>query len=248
LALDNVRLFNQLQDALRETQILQRFTQSLGGTLVVDEMIKAFIEAIKELLGVDYALFSLVDPRHDQIRAVAGHNVSQDYVEQASHALDSADLTAEIIRTGRTEAIRDAADPRLGRQNVGENGASEWSLRIFSPVSIRQDTIGLVELGFKDELSPELETTQLQLLKTLIGQAAVSLDNAQRYDETQRRARREQTIREITDKLRTSPNLDALLRTATQELGQRLGARHAVLELGVGSKSADTAIAATPLD
>ena len=53
--------------------------------------------------------------------------------------------------------------------------------------------------------------------------------------EVERRARREQTIREITDKMRAATSLDQLLKTATEELGERLSAGHAVVELGLAA-------------
>ena len=49
----------------------------------------------------------------------------------------------------------------------------------------------------------------------------------------QRQARREQIIREITEKMRTATTLDELVKTTAQELGERLSAGHAVVQLGI---------------
>ncbi|MEW5961188.1 MAG: PAS domain-containing protein, partial [Chloroflexota bacterium] len=48
-----------------------------------------------------------------------------------------------------------------------------------------------------------------------------------------RRARREQTIREITEKMRSASSLQELVKTTARELGQRLAAGHALIELGI---------------
>ncbi len=50
--------------------------------------------------------------------------------------------------------------------------------------------------------------------------------------DSDRRARREQTIREITDKMRAATNLEQLVKTAAEELGQRFSAEYALVELG----------------
>jgi PAS domain S-box-containing protein len=55
--------------------------------------------------------------------------------------------------------------------------------------------------------------------------------------EMERRARRERTIRQITDKIRAATSLEELVKTAAQELGERLSAGHAVVELGIDLES-----------
>ena len=51
--------------------------------------------------------------------------------------------------------------------------------------------------------------------------------------QVEQRAWREQTIREIMEKMRAATSLEALVKTATEELGERLAAGHAVVELGI---------------
>ena len=69
----------------------------------------------------------------------------------------------------------------------------------------------------------------MQAVTDQVGQTA---ENLRLFNETRERGRREQAIREVTDKLRAAPNLDMLLEIAAREIGQRLGVRHTVLELG----------------
>lgn len=51
--------------------------------------------------------------------------------------------------------------------------------------------------------------------------------------EAERRARREQTIRAITERMRTANNLEQLVKITAQELGQQLSASHTLVELGL---------------
>lgn len=55
--------------------------------------------------------------------------------------------------------------------------------------------------------------------------------------EAERRAQREQIIREITAKMQEATSLEGLVKTAAQELGQRLSAGHAIVELGIETVS-----------
>jgi GAF domain-containing protein len=74
---------------------------------------------------------------------------------------------------------------------------------------------------------------QVALVRAIADQIAQTAENLRLLEETRQQAGREQTIREITDKLRSAPNLDFLLETAARELAQRLGVRHTVMELGI---------------
>jgi hypothetical protein len=53
------------------------------------------------------------------------------------------------------------------------------------------------------------------------------------FEDTRQRAGREQTIRQITEKMRAATSMDELVKVAAEELGERLSADHAVVELGI---------------
>ena len=115
-------------------------------------------------------------------------------------------------------------------QNITSQTENQTAL--VAPIRLQNQTIGsinLVETGGGRQWN-DLELTLVQAVADQVAQAA---ENLRLFEETRQRAGREQTIREITDKLRATHNLDALLETAARELGLRLGARHTVLEIGI---------------
>ncbi len=226
----------KVQKAQREAQILQQLGQALAGTLETKEVIDAFFNAARQLLGIDFSVFSLVDKQQHRVLAVGGYNVTDDHIRRANHPLDSTDIMADIIRTGQTELIRGGDDPRFDKTIVEAEGMQTWGLRIFTPITVRQENIGLVEVGFRDDVDADIEETQVQFLQSLIDQVAVSLDNAQRYQASQQTAHREQAIREITEKMRAVNNLQDLVETTAKELGQHFSAQFAFVDLGVKSK------------
>jgi hypothetical protein len=139
---------------------------------------------------------------------------------------------ADIIRKGETELIT-GWDPRFDPGNFMAEGMDEWGLRIFTPITVYQENIGLVEVGFKERVDVDVQDVQVELLKTLIDQTAVALESAQRYEISQRAAYREQTIRQITEKIRAADSVGELVETAAKELGEQLSAGHVVVELGI---------------
>jgi GAF domain-containing protein len=101
---------------------------------------------------------------------------------------------------------------------------------LIACINLRNKTIGALQLQAQEQ---RLWTDDdMALVEAITDQLSQTAENLRLFEEAQARAGREQTIREITDKLKTAPNLDMLLETAARELGLRLGARHTVLEMG----------------
>jgi hypothetical protein len=63
----------------------------------------------------------------------------------------------------------------------------------------------------------------------------VALENLRLLAASQRRARREEIIREITGKIRSTTNVDDILKTTVTELGKVLGAPRGGVVLGMGT-------------
>jgi GAF domain-containing protein len=235
-AIQNARLFENVIQAqqeaevlLQETQALQLFSQMLAGTLQVNEILNIFFRACIDVLGFEYGMFSLVDKYQNRVKAVAGFGVSESQIKRANRSLDSHDIMADIIRTGQTEVIT-GWDERFDRDMFEAEGHADW-VRIFTPVTLRQENIGLIETGFNKNMNKTTDEAQIRLLRAFIDQTALALDNAQRYEASQKAAHRETLIKEITTKVRASTNVDTILQTTVKELGDALGSKRAFVHL-----------------
>jgi GAF domain-containing protein len=69
-------------------------------------------------------------------------------------------------------------------------------------------------------------------LQTMADQVANAIESARLLEESQYLAQRERTISQITSKLRSALDLETILQTTVQELGQALGASEAIVRLG----------------
>jgi len=79
------------------------------------------------------------------------------------------------------------------------------------------------------ELQLQASLDEIRALRT--AQAAVALENERLTAEMQRRARYERIVSEITSKVHASTNMDAILRTAIEELGRALDIREGRIHL-----------------
>jgi GAF domain-containing protein len=110
---------------------------------------------------------------------------------------------------------------------AGDEGQRRSAL--VAPIALRGEVIGV--LGIHDDGARQWTDSEIALVEAVAERMAQTAENLRLLDETQRRARREQTLREITARVRGSSDPDTIVRTALRELGTTLG-RPAFVRLG----------------
>lgn len=95
------------------------------------------------------------------------------------------------------------------------------------PISLRDQALGQILLDGREEWTPE----QHSLVDAIATQAAIALENARLVSESRQLALRERMIAEINTRIWSSATIDSVLQTAIKELGRRLDASSATVEL-----------------
>jgi GAF domain-containing protein len=157
-----------------------------------------------------------------------------------------------IVRTGLPGRIPD--DPAEGLENSlcayvfhSKESLVIEDFRQGAPI----DVIGEIESGYYSYIGIPLEArgrmlgtwcgfrksagafgkNTLALLQAVSRQLSFAIENAYLFNEARARARREQTLREITARVRSSTDPDTIAQTAIRELGLALG-RQTFIRLG----------------
>jgi GAF domain-containing protein len=152
------------------------------------------------------------------------------------HRPDAAPLEVDMTTRLEQEAARQSEPIIVTIEGEGAAEASPQSqTAVVAPIRLQNQTIGVIQLQETDpsQSSRYWSEQELALIRMVADQVAQAAENLRLFEETREQAGREQTIREITEKLRAAPSLDILLETAARELGQRLDVPHTVLELGI---------------
>ncbi|NJN93159.1 MAG: GAF domain-containing protein [Anaerolineales bacterium] len=184
-------------------------------------------------------LFDEVETALAEVRAVQQQYIVQSWQTSRSNAQDRERRYIQPGMPEVSEAVVEAAEKQTfvqKRPTIVSMDDVEGSPKLLvAPISLAGQTIGTLQLHKVDNEDASIFWTEqdLEFVETVLDQVAQTAENLRLFEETRERASYEQTVRQITDKLRAAPNLDALLETAARELGQRLGIRHTVLELGV---------------
>ena len=107
--------------------------------------------------------------------------------------------------------------PLASEEIVPENSEDILSI----PVQVQKETIAFLEIRKNEDLQT-LSDDKLELVQAIANRAALALDNARLLEESTRRASRERKVSEITTKIRSQNNPQAMIDTALEELKDAL--------------------------
>ena len=96
-------------------------------------------------------------------------------------------------------------------------------------IDLRDQALGRITLEARDEWTAE----QQSLVDAIATQAAIALENARLVAESRQVAIRERALAEISSKIWASASIDGILQTVVRELGRRLDASNAAIELNM---------------
>lgn len=103
------------------------------------------------------------------------------------------------------------------------------SKKLQAPISLRDQILGEIILEGQGEWTPD----QQSLVDAVATQAAIALENARLVSESRQIAVRERMVSEINSKIWASATIDGVLQTVIKELGRRLNASSATIELKI---------------
>jgi GAF domain-containing protein len=111
------------------------------------------------------------------------------------------------------------------------------SRRLEVPISLRDQILGQIMLESQTEWTPD----QQSLVDAVATQAAIALENARLVSESRHIAVRERMAAEINSKIWSSATIDGVLQTVVKELGRRLDASSATIELNIDNQTSEEA-------
>ena len=105
----------------------------------------------------------------------------------------------------------------------------ENSKKIEVPISLRGQLLGQIRFESNEVWTPEQES----LANAVATQAAIALENARLVSESRQVAVYERMVAEINSRIWSSATIDGVLQTVVKELGRRLNASQASIELNL---------------
>ncbi|MBN1889033.1 MAG: GAF domain-containing protein [Thermoflexales bacterium] len=153
--------------------------------------------------------------------------------QQAQATLKELDEANRLLVSHGWEAFMALAhDVRQARFTPGEarpaSGFLPHVLRI--PLELEQQTIGTLIME-RDDSSQPWTDEEMESIRAIAQQAALAMNTARLFEESQRLAARERLVNEITARIRSSITMEGVLKSAVREISQVTGASFASIDL-----------------
>lgn len=166
---------------------------------------------------------------------VASQGTFDKYVKQEWISFTKQARQIGFVYDGKRVTPWDGTRQGEQKRNVVQTGRlslEKVSPTIAIPIKLRGQTIGMIDVRSKNgqhEWTPD----EITLLEAAAERAALALENARLVQGAQRRAARERAIGEISSKIGTFSDMNAILQSAVEELGRKIGgATEVTIELG----------------
>lgn len=190
---------------------LYEVSQALGSTLKLDETLRIALDAAIRLTRAERGFLMLLDPATNSLVFRVARNLLGETLTEGQFEVSRTIIT-EVARTGTPVVTTDASsDPRFSQQQsvVG------FSLRsiLAVPLRARGEILGALYLDNKARRGLFTQK-DLELLNTFASQAAVAIDNARLYTQTDQalaaRVAELQTMHRIGRELNAALDMDKL--------------------------------------
>lgn len=232
IAFERTDLFQQTQVSLAQTAeqarrlaLLNELADELSRAENFDRIVNVSVHKAQQIFSANRASLARIEPDRQTYRILAlggkeGNITIGKLMSLKNSAIGSAMEKRRVITVNQS---RDANLPGIKSFMV-------------SPIIVADVVINTLNIG--RETANGFSSTDENLSLQITSLIAATLENRRLLEETQRlfsreqgRARREQLLREITAKVRSSTDPDVIMRTAVRELSHALG-RESFVYLG----------------
>lgn len=160
-----------------------------------------------------------------QIALLESQDTFDKYVKREWSSFAQRAKHSGFVFDGKQIAPLDQAIKREPIRTVTRTGSlsnEKLASTISVPIKLRGQTIGVLDVRAKKG-QREWTQDEITLLEAAAERAALALENARLVESAQRRASRERAIGEISSKIGTFSDMDAILQAAVEELGRKIG-------------------------
>ena len=177
-ALQNERVFVQLERSKREQTILYRASQALGAALDDKAVVEAALAAAAEIAPFDFAAITRYDAegKRHRVHAAVGEHADE---FRGLTFRDNTSLTAMAVKNRHYLPYRGDFDPRQQTVYTKRANLRGMGSLLILPLIVREHAIGTLAIaahrrdGFGDAVRPTLQVLANQLAVSLANAAAV---------------------------------------------------------------------------
>jgi GAF domain-containing protein len=244
-AIENARLFEQTEERAKELLVLNEMARAYTQTMDVETLFQHTFTYTNQLLDAENFYLALFDEKASKINFRLFIEDNQRIAPPEPQIMLGNGLTDWIIINKVPVLIPKDVESEMAAMGIKARGQTA-NAYLGVPMMIGQDVIGVIAIQSYKSGNTYTER-DLDLLSAVSSQAAVAIDNALRFQQTQAKAQFEQVMREITTRVHSTSDPELILKTAVREVSHALG-RQAFIELNPEEDTPNTDSLPSPED
>jgi GAF domain-containing protein/anti-sigma regulatory factor (Ser/Thr protein kinase) len=208
LAVANARLHAQTVRRSRDLEALYRADEVLYRSLQLDEVLQGLADVAKDVLEADMSSVLVWDKQHEHLVPGATRGFRQDSVARMSHAPGEG-ITTRVALSGEPIAVEDAMhDPRVAHRVTDDEGIRSL---LHVPIRVNNEVFGVFGVNYRQ--TREFSGAEERVLLALAHRAALAIENAQLYAESERRRHELEALYRADHTLHRSLRLNDVLQS-----------------------------------
>ncbi|MGB8643756.1 MAG: GAF domain-containing protein [Anaerolineae bacterium] len=220
---NNLALYGETKRRADELASLRAIGLATTSTLNLREQLRLFYEKVAQLLHPDSFLVGLYDEPQRELQV---EYLVEDgwFVRRSTLPLEAGSLPAWVIQNQKALHVPDVASGTNMPAQLSQHLTRPARSWLGVPLVLKDNTAGLIAVtSFKpNAFTPEDE----RFLSAAAQQAALAIDNARLFAESERRSREMMLINEIGRAVSASLDLDDVIDRAAHALTDLLGYRY----------------------
>jgi GAF domain-containing protein/CheY-like chemotaxis protein len=217
IALENARLYRRAREYGERLLALEQVNRRMSSSLQMDEVLANIAAAVAQFFDAPYVSVWVFDPATERLRRSLAHGDPQLSGGLRSELQIGEGLVGWVAQHREPILWADVEhDPRV----VDAPRMIAYGMRYFAayPIVIGDRLLGAFSMTRMTRPAAAPETHSL--LGSLAGQAALALDHARLFAETQRRLDETRAMLEVAEILTSTLNSQRLLRQVTMKIAQ----------------------------
>jgi signal transduction histidine kinase len=176
------------RNLITQTKLLERYerlisiSQRMNSTFEVRSLLGMIIDAAKELTDTEAASILLIDPSSGDLRFEAAPNIKPHEMERITVPLDGS-IAGWIVKHGEPRVIHDVTKEPEFYNRVDDAIAFKTRSLLGVPMRAHDKVIGVLEALNKND-DNEFYPDDIETLTALANQAAIAIENARLFQQS----------------------------------------------------------------
>jgi GAF domain-containing protein len=242
--IESRRLLAETERKARDLALINRVARAVSQQLEFDKLLETFYEQISAAMAPDAFLIGLFDPETrlmDYPLMVESGNRNR----QFGVRLHPESNSYKVMKSGKPILSNSSADQQRVLKSEQQGGLGREPTKkvpaslLYVPLRVGHRTNGV--LSIQSYHHNKYQPSDVALLESIANYVAIAIDNARLFEHVRSRVRREQILRNVTDRVRRTEDVNEVLKTAATEIGRVLGRKtHVYLDNSEDDASLDT--------